>query len=264
MTTRDEPSRLILSDHYALFVGEVPDTSVHAHYAVQLTLSLEGRIQVHTGAGRKTCEAAIIPSREPHAIQAAKRRVLLLYLDPTAEIGKRVSRSCSGQGVRTMEARAVTACAADIARDLEAIHATGSATLVHRLVALLVPNTDTAPPIDPRVRQVLSLLDDGERGAVRLPDLAAEVALSPDRLRHLFSAQLGISIRSYRSWARIRRAVTLLTRSGSLTEVAHEAGFADAAHLSNAFRDMFGTTLSELAHSRIELHPLDQRNQQKG
>ena len=251
---RERLPQLFLSDEYAVFVGTVSDTSTHAHYAVQLTLTLGDSFQVRTDAGHEECGAAVIPSRAPHAVRASAGRLLMLYLDPTAPLGGRVAASSKGPGVRTFGVEDVGDCRSDVERHLvTGWGQTDGAVLVDRVVGALVPEIEKESTIDPRVRQVLSILDDEECGTWKLTEIADRVALSPDRLRHLFSEQLGIPIRSYKSWARLRRAITLLVQGGSLTEVAHEANFVDAAHLSRTFRDMFGITLSELAKSEIEL-----------
>lgn len=255
MNARNEHlGRLIVSDGCAVFTGTVSDTSMHAHYAVQLTLMRGAPFQVRTRAGEHECGAAIIPSRQAHAVQARGNPVLLVYLDPTARRWERVAASCGKRGIRTFDARKVADYASALERVVAALGGEVDAiTLVDRVVASLVPDTEAAPKMDARVRRVLSILDGQECSDWQLTDLAARVALSPDRLRHLFSDQLGISIRSYKSWARVRRAIPLLTRGGSLTEVAHASGFVDAAHLSRAFREMFGITPSELAQSSVEV-----------
>ncbi|MBT8464916.1 MAG: AraC family transcriptional regulator [Deltaproteobacteria bacterium] len=251
----EDPGQLFLSDGLALFVGRVSDTSVHAHYAVQLTLALDNPFQLSTNASSEECSAAIVPSREPHAVRAPEGKLLLLYLDPTATPGEQVAASCKGKGVRTLRAAEVADCVADVRPNLTACSEPMVAqALVRRILSALAPGLPRESRVDPRIREVLALLDDEAAGPSQLPELAADVGLSPDRLRHLFAEQLGIPIRSYRSWARIRQAMTLLARGGSLTEVAHAANFADAAHLSRAFRDMFGITLSKLAKSQIKLH----------
>jgi len=126
--------------------------------------------------------------------------------------------------------------------------------LVRWLLAALAPAASTGSPIDPRIREVLALLEHEEVDIRRLPDLAAGVHLSPDRLRHFFAERLSIPIHSCRAWARVRRATRLPAPGNSLTEVAHASNLADAAHLSRAFREMFGITLSELIQRQIELH----------
>ena len=70
---------------------------------------------------------------------------------------------------------------------------------------------------------------------------------SAHRLRHLFSDKLGISIKSYTLWARMRRAVELIAHGESLSVVAHDVGFSDAAHLTRTLKQFFGLTPSFVA-----------------
>ena len=48
-------------------------------------------------------------------------------------------------------------------------------------------------------------------------------------------------------WLRLQRAASSLQAGLSITDAAHEAGFADAAHLSRVCRRMFGIAPSEIA-----------------
>jgi AraC-like DNA-binding protein len=57
---------------------------------------------------------------------------------------------------------------------------------------------------------------------------------------------MGVSIKSYYVWAKMRKAATLLQSSKTLTEIAAEVGFSDAAHLSRAYKRFFGISPSFL------------------
>ncbi|MBL8947180.1 MAG: helix-turn-helix domain-containing protein [Myxococcales bacterium] len=245
---------LFLADNYALFVGRVSDTSVHAHYMVQLALGLRGPFELRAGGRIQDCRAAVVPSQAPHSLRAAHGEVLLIYLDPTATPGAQVSARPGRAGVLTLGGAAVDGCVSDVERLWSAgAQRCNVDELVHRVVSTLAPGGAPAPDIDPRIRAVVGLLESETGGDRKVPDLAGSVGLSPDRLRHLFKEQLGIPIRSYKSWARVRHAAQLLAEGGSLTQVAHEANFADAAHLSRSFRGMFGITLTEFSRNRIRL-----------
>ena len=57
---------------------------------------------------------------------------------------------------------------------------------------------------------------------------------------HLFSREMGLPIRRYTLWLRLRDVFLSLAEGCSLTEAAHRAGFADSPHMSRTFRGMFG------------------------
>ncbi len=86
-------------------------------------------------------------------------------------------------------------------------------------------------------------------------ELADEVGLSADRLSHLFYEKLGLSIKSYILWARMRRAVELIAQGESLSAVAYDVGFADSAHLTRTIKQFFGLTPSYVAKS-VQVHML--------
>lgn len=82
---------------------------------------------------------------------------------------------------------------------------------------------------------------------VRLRRVAEAVHLSQSRLSHLFGECFGLPFRSYVLWERLRVAMGVLSRGVSLTVAAHEAGFADSAHLTRTVRRMMGQAPSVLS-----------------
>lgn len=95
--------------------------------------------------------------------------------------------------------------------------------------------------LDPRIDVAVDAIDDRLReGVVRLDDVRAATGLSAERLRHLFSTEIGMPFRRYVLWRRLRAAVTALQAGEGLTGAAHDAGFADAAHLARTLKAMFG------------------------
>ena len=118
----------------------------------------------------------------------------------------------------------------------------------------------TPPALDPRVQAaLLALQRDSLSDQVEpLKGLAAQVGLSPSRLRHLFRQGTGISLRNYLRWQRLLSALHWSAEGLSLTEAAHAAGFSDSAHLSRFFRASFGLKPSEVLRShsvQVFLHP---------
>ena len=69
-------------------------------------------------------------------------------------------------------------------------------------------------------------------------DVALQVGLSESRLMHLFSQQLGLSMRQYILWLRIRYAIKLWMQGKTLIEIAVESGFSDQAHFTRTLRRM--------------------------
>jgi AraC-like DNA-binding protein len=93
---------------------------------------------------------------------------------------------------------------------------------------------------DPRILRAVAYVNARLDGPLTLEEVAAAAYLSPSRFRHLFVEQTGMALRPYILWRRFLRVWALVTSGASLSAAAHEAGFADAAHLTRTSRRMFG------------------------
>lgn len=84
--------------------------------------------------------------------------------------------------------------------------------------------------------------------------IAKSVALSPSRLRHLFCEQVGVPIRRFRAWKRLRNVIRIAFEEPNILKVAMAAGYADATHLCHSVRLYFGEQPTFVcAHWRREL-----------
>ena len=80
---------------------------------------------------------------------------------------------------------------------------------------------------------------------ILVADLAREAALSPHHFAHAFSEHTGQAPHRFVLGLRLERATQLLRQSNlNLVDVAHDCGFANQQHLSNAMRRHIGTTPS--------------------
>ncbi len=117
----------------------------------------------------------------------------------------------------------------------ERIHA-----LVRQVMELLTEQPFENPVPDPRVIKAFQVLDDMPLNEVSLAAVAAQVHLSPSRLREIFRQQTGFTIPDYARWRAVWRASFFWKRGLTMTEVAHRAGFHDLAHADRAFHELFG------------------------
>jgi AraC-like DNA-binding protein len=126
--------------------------------------------------------------------------------------------------------------AAALARDLRA-----GALLADALAAIgRRPRADAVADHAVRCQEIL---DRRFAGIGLIDDVAAELGLSPDRLRHLFTARFAMGPRAYLRQVRLRAAQRLLgaTMLG-LDEIANRCGIGNARQLCDLFRELIGTT----------------------
>jgi AraC-like DNA-binding protein len=124
---------------------------------------------------------------------------------------------------------------------------------------LAQPDAHGAQVLDARVQAAQQFIAQalGDPG-LTLAQVAARAHLSPGRLSHLFKSTIGVTVRQYIVWCRMKHAIhRLLIEDANLTQAAHAAGFHDSAHFSKHFKALFGLRPSTVYHnSRIVQAPL--------
>ncbi|GAA2634399.1 helix-turn-helix transcriptional regulator [Actinomadura fulvescens] len=216
-----------------VYTGTVGTTTLHAHHSVQVFVARRGEIVMADAAGERLgCRAAVIPPDVPHAVVHGVDDALMMHFDPESAQGRELGRSPVPHDAVAGWVRAgdLLGPAEDL---LDALPAARTIVVrhpaVHRTLRTLPGRLD-GPPI-------------------RLAELARAVELSESRLAHLFREEVGLPIRPYVQWLRLRRAAELVAAGASVTEAAHGAGFADGAHLSRVCRRMFGIAPSEFVRA---------------
>ena len=220
---------LFVSESRLLYVGPLVATRRHAHHAAQILIAPEELEIIDGESDRMHARAAVIPPRLPHA-HGACGHAALLFLDGDDVASRRLARGaqphCESWRRDTFDVR---------------VPRTPTPQQARALVASILSAIDLPLPAQPRhpaARRMCARLDGGEH--VDLATLSLEVGLSPRQMRHAFARDVGLTMRAYLRWKRLRRAVAAVEQGATLSAAAAEAGFADSAHLSRVFREQFG------------------------
>ena len=109
------------------------------------------------------------------------------------------------------------------------------------LVQLAAATQDGSPrPADDRVSRVLSMVVADPAAPHSVARLAGQVSLSPSRLAHVCTAELGRPLMHEVRRIRLEHAARLLTGTQlSVAQVARASGFASPFHFSRSFRAHF-------------------------
>jgi AraC-like DNA-binding protein len=201
-----------VGDGYAVYRGPVADSSAHRHAAFQVAIALRGEVAMVDASGTvHRAVALLVPPMARHRMLATAD-LLTFFVEPHCVFADRL---------RERHPAGITAVP-----DLRGLREEDI-------------GAGTSSALDPRLVAALDALRD--RG-VPMPDLAAMVGLSPQRLRALARQQVGMPLTRWRVWARLRRAAEALRAGESPAAAAVTAGFADQAHLTRRMREMMGLT----------------------
>lgn len=219
MTERHWQGEVWLARDHALFAGVNGDTREHAHYAHQLLLA-ETPLRVRVAGQVLEARRSLVPSLQAHCVEASQP-LLALYAEPLA-----------------FDSDDLRQLLEDAPGEPEA--------LLGRLARL------PRRRLDRRVEKALAALDEQLAARVEAERLARSASLSLSQLERLFAVQVGLSVRRLVLWRRLYLAFALALQGRSLTEAAHHAGFADAAHLSRSVRSLLGIRAGlSLPHLRL-------------
>jgi AraC-like DNA-binding protein len=94
--------------------------------------------------------------------------------------------------------------------------------------------------LDQRIAAIVDILaKHPSRRESSVTALAQRAGISPSRLSHLFREEIGIPIRSFRAWKRIRNSMALAASEPVLLNAALDAGYADEPHFSRSMRTLW-------------------------
>jgi len=227
----DDTLRIARTDEALLVAGAMADNRQHRHHAMQVVWA-EGEARLETPEGTYEAPVLIIESGVAHRLQLPSGLVGLIEGESALAASLR-HRWLDGDAVATPEP--------SVQRPLQL---EGAAELLGELAGRTAPHV-----VDLRVKRVLKWLSALERGGglaeASLDEALRRTKLSESRFLHLFRNEVGTPWRGYLIWRRALYAMSLAVDGGSLTKVAHAAGYADSAHLSRQFRELFGYSPSD-------------------
>ncbi len=224
--------------------GTVPP---HGHHAIQVVLGAEGMASIAGADGVWRSGRGIVVRQDVrHAYRAEGAFGAMLFVDPESIEGRWLRSSLTAD-ITFLPDAPVDRCLGELQtfaeRPFEAMEV---GALIRYCVQALSAGAPPARKLDPRVTTVLKAIHASDDLRISLESAAATVFLSPGRFAHLFKQQVGLPFRRYLLWRKVARAMLAIGREGTIAAAAHAADFADAAHLTRTFHQMFGISPSAL------------------
>lgn len=221
----------------------------HRHFTASIIIGLSGPVGLRTEPSPEfvVVDAAMVAPNVDQQLDARGRRVAILQVDPESRGFGRIAHHFVERDCRILEDGIVQR----LRRILDGPEAQESGRAAYE--AVLDELADPQAParaIDPRIRKVISIIKGDFLSPPPADKLASAVGLSSGRLIHLFTREMGLPIRRYTLWLRLRDVLISVALGSTLTEAAHRAGFSDSAHLSRTFRGMFGFPPSTIGENK--------------
>ena len=239
---KDRPPRWYLWEGGFLAVGqaggEVPG---HTHHAIQVFIAIEGKAAIRAGAEDwRDTRALIVRPDVEHSFNAQGSTGALLFVDPESSEGAWLQTGLTTDITLVPDGRAeacVSALRAFVERPLESMEV---ADLIRHCVRALCAGVPPTRRLEPRIASVLSAIQGSDDLRMSLEEAAGKVHLSPGRFAHIFKDEVGLPFKRYMLWRKVTRAMLSMGNERTLAAAAQSGDFADAAHLTRTFHQMFG------------------------
>lgn len=240
---------LHLWDDRFLYITPAIQSGLTARSSATLLASVSGHpftLEAVDGT-RAQCTAALVAPHVSRRLDVDGCGLLSLNLDPASSAYRMLAKRMGGQGILPIDARRFGRLRDDFdpAQRGELCNDRLQALSV-KLIEAITEAPEIEATTDRRIERVLQAIR-AHAGQIQLRELSAVACLSPDRLTHLFAEQVGVSVKRYALWTKVRRTVQQFTAHRPLTDVALVSGFTDAAHMSRTFQRYFGLPPSFLA-----------------
>lgn len=219
----------------------------HAHHAIQIVVALDGCVAICGRDGEwHESGGVVVRSDAEHSFDCNGALGVMLFVDPESSEGSWLSASLRHDVTLVPERR--------LASIREGLHplvdrpdeVDDVGELVRHAVNGLRPGAVPIRRLDPRVSKVLQAIRASDDLRISLDAAAALAFLSPTRFAHVFKEQVGLPFRRYMLWRKLTRAMVAIASERTIAAAAHAADFADAAHLTRTFYQMFGIAPSAL------------------
>ncbi|HEX2204554.1 MAG TPA: AraC family transcriptional regulator [Longimicrobium sp.] len=219
----------------------------HEHHALQVTIGLDGPIGLRVpDAEWQVFPGGMVAPDVPHELNGMGTLLAIIFVDPETHEGRWLRRAVRAP-VGEIPAPRLEAVLPDLrAVCEEPVDAPEAARLIHAVVRGLCAGPPPQQALDPRIVRALEVIRRMDTARISLDEVAKAVYLSPSRLQHLFSEQVGLPFRRYVLWRRLTRAMLAVGRGSTLSAAAHASGFADSAHLTRTCYQMLGQPPSAL------------------
>lgn len=215
----------------AIFISGPIHTHRHKHHALEIIIGLVDAFEIGDERGTKICTRAVmVLPNQYHQTITHSGETVFLFIEPESDLASRIVHHIGKED-----------SIINIEKKMPPVITQSGTVFIQEFINQFVNEQVSESKLDERIKHIVSYIKSNlTNQGIDLNALAVEACLSPGRLTHLFKNEIGIPVRPYILWCRIQAAVTAVLSGMNLTQAAHHSGFADSAHLSRTFVDMFG------------------------
>ena len=223
-------NRLYIYNDSAIYSGVLSQNKSHSHHAMQLTIALDGVLEIEVGDRTLECSAILLNQNVGHRVVSRDTALAVVLFEPVQDSRYRIDFSIGDFLVMD-----------DPASLIGKLESGDFKGCIELLLGMGVKRA-----LDDRIIRMVRHIEREENCRHDLDFFTSDLSLSKSRISHLFKTELGVSLKHFLLWKRSLFAIDSLRSSSNLTEIALDCGFSDLSHFSRTFKKMFGHSLTEI------------------
>ena len=245
------PFKLHINNGIAIYVGRNIQTKLHTHHAVEIVIAFNKPFLISSnGSEFEKSECSIITADLAHQFAGQDDLYIFLYFDAELLFAQQLEHklSLNKNGIIHFLGKEIEKARKDFIEwfQSDSFDENSAKTIIQNLFQDVTSEAPAASMTENRIANAIQLIHSSLHNEISLENIASGVFLSESRFAHLFKEQIGIPFRRYVLWCRMQAALKAVMQSQSFTQAAYEGGFADVAHLSRTFTEMFGVSPSDV------------------
>lgn len=243
---------LIIWSDIRLFVGSNSrPVSVHKHPVIQFILATNGEFKTKSETTGEWLykQGLLIKPNHSHECDATDIPIISVEIEPDSKLGNWIiSEVFEDEPVLEYPSdRLKTIDFALLQRFLQT--QSWAEVYIYFKEFFKLADNSLISQRDQRISSVTEFIHDNIHETLNTEQLMEVSLLSESRLLHLFKEQMGLPIRNYILWYRLKVAIEQAMQGLSLTQAAHLAGFSDQAHFSRSCISMIGLPPSNITNN---------------
>ncbi len=214
--------------------------STHSHGMVQFFLALENKPDMQVG--RKKLENPVclfVNKNVRHSVKSHDGIIFTSVIDPTSDTGAFLDALMNGNDYYLVDLDVADKLRLYARPMIETFNKESYVEFLNQMY-LNFGFRPTKRQLDERIIGLLKILEDCKCFDHSIEKYAEELNISTSRLSHIFSEQVGISLKSYLTLHQIETAYQSILDGSRLTEAAMNAGFDSPSHFAATVKRLMG------------------------
>lgn len=215
------------------------DASVHRHAMMQFFVCTEGKLNIKVGKEQPDAKCILVNKNVKHSFKADKRLCLTTIIEPVSATGLALDVFLDNKDYCIVDGSKADA----LIRQVISLKERPCKDLYSDLMDGINGCFGILPshkPLDERIVSFLEMLEHCDCDDHSIEEFAGKLCLSPSRLSHLFSEQVGIPIKKYLTLHQLEKAFEEILQGESITKAAVDAGFDSPSHFAAVVKNLMG------------------------